>query len=602
MFCAKCGKEIREGAAFCSNCGAAVTWKAAAKVPEISATPKAPAAMSEQAVPNKSAAGEDKDVSKPKSKKTGLLIAGIVFAAVVVVAGILLFFYFRNGNEEDTSRRERRTHGEEERNDREADDSGASGDSDTLEDPAGDEADEGTASDAEYREASMQDIIATLDAYQEYIDQSEFGKLWGEGYYGCDLIYLDNDEIPEVVICGEYEAAGNIILTYDGNQVHGQYLSRLNFSYMERRNLLCNSDGHMGYYYDVVYSVTDGELTPIAEGSYNEVYDEQGNPVMDEYGDIEFEYFWDGRKVSPEEYRQALNEAYPAEQYPVRSPYYSAYSDMDVAYPSVYDAYYKGINKLTHLLAWADNPLTAFDSADSAELCRVFMLFSLFYDSDIEETYPYAYTQDWWLYMSEEDVRDYLLHSIGRNDITLMIQYANTDANNLQAYVNYIDGMFVMTAPDTGDYMVEDPLITEVKLLSDAELQVSGTIKSYAAGDPNTTFFTVRVTPDRESVWSYQLFSVDRWDTYLVPFVDSQLLTEEEVRYWSPDQLRVARNEIYARHGRMFDDEALQRYFESRNWYNGTISAADFDDSVLNEYEIANRDFIVQYESSMGYR
>ena len=52
----------------------------------------------------------------------------------------------------------------------------------------------------------------------------------------------------------------------------------------------------------------------------------------------------------------------------------------------------------------------------------------------------------------------------------------------------------------------------------------------------------------------------------------------------------------------MFKDEGLQNYFASFNWYVPTISPDDFQESMLNEYEIANRDLIVQYETEQGYR
>ena len=64
----------------------------------------------------------------------------------------------------------------------------------------------------------------------------------------------------------------------------------------------------------------------------------------------------------------------------------------------------------------------------------------------------------------------------------------------------------------------------------------------------------------------------------------------------------IARNELFARHGRKFTDENLKSYFESKSWYEGTIEPEDFDDSVFNEYEIANRDLIVEYEKEKGYR
>lgn len=87
---------------------------------------------------------------------------------------------------------------------------------------------------------------------------------------------------------------------------------------------------------------------------------------------------------------------------------------------------------------------------------------------------------------------------------------------------------------------------------------------------------------------------------YIFPNSDSAYLTREEVAALSPDQLRLARNEIYARHGRIFQDETLAAYFGSKSWYQPLYDAESFDalgDSILNEYEIANRDLIQSYEA-----
>ena len=70
----------------------------------------------------------------------------------------------------------------------------------------------------------------------------------------------------------------------------------------------------------------------------------------------------------------------------------------------------------------------------------------------------------------------------------------------------------------------------------------------------------------------------------------------------SEDDCRIARNEIYARHGRKFDDEELQNYFNSKDWYEGRIDASDFKESELSDIEMANRDLIVEYEKKKGYR
>lgn len=619
MFCTNCGKELREGAAFCTNCGkpvSSVHKENAADSAEKADEPTADKAKSDKPQsdklrsdkPQSDKSQSDKSISdKPKSGKTGLLAAGIILVIAVVAVGILLFFHFRNGNEDNDSGRDRNPQSREEERGQEPEDSGAeagsSADDDEVRSETAESGTTGIDLDAgEYREVSIQDIMAALDAYQQYIDQAGFSDTWGEDYYGCELIYLDNDNLPELIIYGVYEAAGNIVLTYDGSQVHDLYLGRLYFDYMERMNRLCNSGGHMGYYFDIVYCIKDGMMTQIGEGIYQEVYDDQNNIITDEEGGLIYEYTWNGQEVTYDEYMQALNEVYPQEQYPVTQPPYSPYFSTGGAYTSVYDAYYAGIGNLTHILAWMINPLEEINNMSNVEFCSSFMLMSLTYIEAIAEYYPNAYMSEYWIYISEDDVRDYLTHSIGRNDISQLIEYAFKDPDNLQAYTNYLDGTFVMTTPDSGDYWIGDPKIDTVQWLSDVELQVSGTIEGYVTSDSNTTFFTVRVTPDSSSVWGYRLLGIDRWDTYLAPYADSQLLTEEDVRDWSEEQLRLARNEIYARHGRIFTDEQLQRFFESRNWYHGTVAAEDFNDSVLNEYEIANRDFIVQYESDMGYR
>ncbi len=91
-------------------------------------------------------------------------------------------------------------------------------------------------------------------------------------------------------------------------------------------------------------------------------------------------------------------------------------------------------------------------------------------------------------------------------------------------------------------------------------------------------------------------------DEYLLPESDSRYLTENDLDALDPDDLRYARNEIYARRGRKFSDPALQAYFDEKNWYNGTIDPKNFDEKNLNEYESYNRDFIVKYEKDHGIR
>lgn len=93
--------------------------------------------------------------------------------------------------------------------------------------------------------------------------------------------------------------------------------------------------------------------------------------------------------------------------------------------------------------------------------------------------------------------------------------------------------------------------------------------------------------------------TVQNTEDYIFPNSSSVLLTDAEVSGISKDQLRIGRNEILARHGRRFNDQALQQYFDSKSWYNGTISPDEFDvnlDSRLNDVERANIEIIKKYE------
>lgn len=78
---------------------------------------------------------------------------------------------------------------------------------------------------------------------------------------------------------------------------------------------------------------------------------------------------------------------------------------------------------------------------------------------------------------------------------------------------------------------------------------------------------------------------------YVLPDSSSRYLTKKDLKGLTAEELRIARNEIMARHGRQFNDPALAAYFESKDWYQGTVEPETFDRQVgelLNEYEMKN--------------
>lgn len=82
---------------------------------------------------------------------------------------------------------------------------------------------------------------------------------------------------------------------------------------------------------------------------------------------------------------------------------------------------------------------------------------------------------------------------------------------------------------------------------------------------------------------------------------DSRYITAADLAQLNQEQLRLARNEIYARRGRLFKDTYLQDYFNQKPWYHGTIAPDAFQESMFNDYEKANAYFIADYERLKGY-
>ena len=91
--------------------------------------------------------------------------------------------------------------------------------------------------------------------------------------------------------------------------------------------------------------------------------------------------------------------------------------------------------------------------------------------------------------------------------------------------------------------------------------------------------------------------------TYVLADSDSHRYTTEELDELSDWELYLARNEIYARHGREFRNDDLTRYFEGQPWYEPTYSPDDFDthqDTILSEVERDNAQTILALEQARG--
>ena len=80
---------------------------------------------------------------------------------------------------------------------------------------------------------------------------------------------------------------------------------------------------------------------------------------------------------------------------------------------------------------------------------------------------------------------------------------------------------------------------------------------------------------------------------YILPDSDSRKLKKSDLAGMTAQQLSYAKNEIYARHGRVFKSSELQDYFNEKDWYEEND---DFKDEDLSKKEAENTEFIAAYQ------
>lgn len=85
--------------------------------------------------------------------------------------------------------------------------------------------------------------------------------------------------------------------------------------------------------------------------------------------------------------------------------------------------------------------------------------------------------------------------------------------------------------------------------------------------------------------------------SYIFPDSDTRYLEEADIKDLSTEKIELGKYEIYARHGRKFYTQSYQDYFESQDWYKGTVEPENVSEveAEFNEYEKANVKFLNRY-------
>ena len=176
-------------------------------------------------------------------------------------------------------------------------------------------------------------------------------------------------------------------------------------------------------------------------------------------------------------------------------------------------------------------------------------------------------------YKTKEEVNETLLQFTG---------LTNADMNN-PLYVNVVGGQEVIAwlpfqrKPDTpvclGGYKNGD-IYTLLMQLPYSVVTLKKTNAGTVEILSNRTLRSVTISYEGKGYSSEKVYGEQALSEYVL------------------NDLEILRNEYYARHGMIFDDPVMTLYFESRGWYEPSVTDKEFDESVFNEVEKANLELI----------
>lgn len=115
--------------------------------------------------------------------------------------------------------------------------------------------------------------------------------------------------------------------------------------------------------------------------------------------------------------------------------------------------------------------------------------------------------------------------------------------------------------------------------------------------------FTIDADATQESYGGNTVYEISSMTnssgSYILENSSTKLLTESDIAGMSKYDLALARNEIFARHGRKFQTAEYSRYFSSKSWYkiNPNYNYSD-DNANLNATEKQNVQFILNAEKN----
>lgn len=228
-YCENCGAELEDSAVFCDECGARVET-----VPQEKAVDSE---QSKEAEKQENAVIDTSDKPVEKRKRMIPILCGIIGVLIIAVIVIIIVTVTsrKSNNDENNAKND-------------------------LE----------TAVTSETADETVKSTEATTQAnnwkkqYIEYLKNVD-----SKNYGGCEYIYMNNDDIPELMILGSNTAAGNILVTSDNTTIDTKIIASGKMYYAEKSNELYIESGRQGVYAYTIYKISDGKIQEEEVNSYD---------------------------------------------------------------------------------------------------------------------------------------------------------------------------------------------------------------------------------------------------------------------------------------------------------------------------------------------
>lgn len=178
----------------------------------------------------------------------------------------------------------------------------------------------------------------------------------------------------------------------------------------------------------------------------------------------------------------------------------------------------------------------------------------------------------------------------GQNKITVIINKAQNDTIEGRSIVGGNDRTF------SGSFEIEDGVVN-AEAVEPGDHKDDGKFNfSLAINDVNTLKgnWAPFSNKNRQKTFSLSRKSfVYRNDVGFYPEASQRLLSTEDVENLTKDELRLMRNEIFARHGYCFKKKDMRKEFEMYDWY---VPATTSVINLLTDIEDKNIRLIKNYE------